>query len=86
LYNDIIDLSSAVEKFLGFIFLSTFTSIFVVTTTQIYHCYTLAASQAKHMIGYSWWTIVMSVNIIFLNVISTVAITSLCEMISSEVR
>lgn len=86
LYQEILDLRLALEKFLGPIFLSTFTSIFVITTSQIYHCYTLIESKKDPNSGYSSWNTVLCINIIFVNISATIALTTICEMISNQVR
>ncbi|XP_070506104.1 putative gustatory receptor 28b [Chironomus tepperi] len=83
LYQEILDLRLALEKFLGPIFLSAFTSIFVITTTQIYHCYTLIVTKKDSHLGFSLWAVGLCVNIIAINVSATIGLTTLCEMIAS---
>lgn len=85
LYQEILDLRLALEKFLGPIFLSAFTSIFVITTTQIYHCYTLIVTKKDANLGFSLWSVGLCVNIIVINVSATIGLTSLCEMIANQV-
>jgi hypothetical protein len=85
LYQEILDLRLALEKFLGPIFLSAFTSIFVITTTQIYHCYTLIVTKKDGSLGFSVWAVGLCVNMIVINVSATIGLTSLCEMIANQV-
>ncbi|KAG5666450.1 hypothetical protein PVAND_014478 [Polypedilum vanderplanki] len=85
LYNDIIDLSYAIEKFLGPIFLATFTSNFVITTTQIYHTYTIIMSTTgSEELGFSTWSAIVCINIVIVNLMSTVMLTSICESIENQ--
>ncbi|KAL7012880.1 hypothetical protein ACKWTF_015095 [Chironomus riparius] len=86
LYQEILDLRLALEKLLGPIFLSAFTSIFVITTTQIYHCYTLIVTKKDAHLGFSLWAVGLCVNIIVINVSATIGLTTLCEMIANQVR
>lgn len=86
LYQEILDLRIAMEKFLGPIFLSAFTSIFVITTTQIYHCYTLIVSRKDASLGFSLWAVILCINIIVINVSATIGLTTICELINNQVR
>lgn len=85
LYSEILEFSIAVERFLGPFFLAAFTSIFIVTTTQIYHCYCLIVTKQSEKFGFSVWSIVLCVNIIVANLTSMLAVISISERIGSEV-
>jgi len=85
LFNDLLDLCHAFEQFFGPIFLCCFTSIFVVTTIQIYYCYVLIATPFNDNKGYSIWSAVLCINVIILNSITTVLLTSVCEKIANQV-
>lgn len=84
LLHDLVDLGRLVAKFFGPIFLAAFTSIFVVTTIQIYYCYTILYSfdeiRAKTL-----WTLVSSVNIVLINIVMVLCLTSICECIGNQV-
>jgi gustatory receptor len=84
LIQDLVDLGSLVAKFFGPIFLAAFTSIFIVTTIQIYYCYTILytfnEARAKTL-----WTLVSSVNVVIINVVMVFSLTSMCESIANQV-
>jgi hypothetical protein len=86
LYSEILEFSRAVERFLGPFFLAAFTSIFVVTTTQIYHCYVLIVTNQNEAFGFSVWSIVLCVNIVVGNLTAMISVISISERISGEVR
>lgn len=86
LYQEILDMAVSLEKFLGPIFLSAFTSIFVITTTQIYHCYTIIVSRHDSRSGFSVWSVILCANIIVVNISATIGLTTICEMIANQVR
>lgn len=86
LYSEILEVSGVVNELLGPFFLASFTSIFVVTTTQIYHCYVLVVTPSSEVFGFSSWTIVICVNVIVGNIVALVGVIALCENINSEVR
>lgn len=86
LYSQILEISGVVNDFLGPFFLASFTSIFVVTTTQIYHCYVLVVTPVSEINGFSSWTFVVCVNVIVGNVLAMVGVIALCENINNEVR
>lgn len=85
LLHDLVDLGGLVAKFFGPIFLAAFTSIFVVTTIQIYYCYTILYTfdeiRAKTL-----WTLVTSVNIVVINIVMVLSLTSICECIANQVK
>lgn len=85
-FQDLLDLGRLLEKIFGPILLAAISSIFVVTTVQIYYCYVLIASSQKESQGYSIWTLIVAINEIFWNVLVIVYLTTLCEMITSQVR
>jgi gustatory receptor len=85
-FNKLLDLGRLLEKIFGPIFLASIASIFVVTTIQIYYCYVLIASTWNESQGFSLWTLVVSLNEILWNILTTVYLTTLCEMITSQVR
>jgi gustatory receptor len=84
LLHDLVDLGSSFQNFFGPIFLSSFTSIFIVTTIQIYYCYTILYSfdetRAKTL-----WTFVSSINVVIVNVVMVFSLTSICESIANQV-
>lgn len=84
--NDLLDLGHSIEKFFGPIFLCSFTSIFIVTTIQIYYCYVLISTETNESLGYSIWTVIVSTNIIVINIVTTILMTSLCETITNQSR
>lgn len=86
LFNDLLDLGCAIENFFGTIFLSSIASIFVVTTVQIYYCYVLVVTEGSEAMGYSTWTIIVSVNYIILNTVTIAYLTTICELIANQVR
>lgn len=86
IFNDLLDLGCSIERFFGPMFLSSIASIFVITTIQIYYCYVVIASNNKEHLGFSYWSLVVSINEVFANVATLIYLTTLCEMITNEVR
>lgn len=84
-FSNLLNLGNVMEKVFGPIFLASISSIFVVTTIQIYYCYVLNASSQEESQGYSVWTFVVSLNDILWNVGTLIFLTTLCEMITFQV-
>lgn len=84
LLNDLMDLGSLIGKFFGPIWLASFTSIFIVTTIQIFYCYTnlYASSEAQ---AKTIWTLIGSINSVFVNIVLVFTLISFCEAIASQV-
>lgn len=83
--NELCELSQLIEKLFGLLFLTTFSAIFAVTSIQLFYCY-LVITTASSENGYSIWSLIQSVNIILINLILILGITSVCEAVSTEVR
>lgn len=83
LMHDLYDLSKLIGQYYGPVFLSVFTSVFVVTTIQIYYIYTYFYS-FKDRTETTIWSILLCANVVFLNIVMVFAITSICESISNQ--
>lgn len=73
----------AIIKFFA-VYLATFTTIFVVTSIQLYYCYQIFQVQDENR-GYSYWSLAMSLNVVVINIILVVTITALCQTITNQV-
>lgn len=85
LINDLADLTNCIGRFFGPIFLVTFTAFFVISTIQIFYCYVLLTNETIESKGYSGWTLAISSNIVFFNIIMVLAIITICEGMSYQV-
>lgn len=72
-----------VDIYFGPIFLVTFATIFVVTTTQFYYVYELISHSRKYYMTY--WHLVMSFNIVAINLFLAICVTALCQSITNQV-
>lgn len=77
------EICQRVEGYYGPLFLSTFTTIFVVTSIQLYYCYQIII-QADETRGYSYWSLVMCLNVVVINILLVVTITALCQSIQNQ--
>lgn len=82
--TDLGQLSRLVEKFYGPLFFTTFASSFAVICIQMFYCYLIIITHTLSK-GYNVWTMISSINIIIINIIMIVSITSICEKVTSEV-
>ena len=81
--SDLFDITDYISHLYGPLFLTTFTTIFVVTAVQLYYCYVVALIMDENR-GYSLWTVFLSFNIVLLNVILVISITSVCQSITNQ--
>lgn len=79
------EICQKLETYFGPLFLISFTTIFVVTSIQLYYCYQIITQVKDEARGYSYWTMVISVNVVLTNVILVIATTALCQAITNQV-
>lgn len=79
------ELCQKLETYYGPLFLASFTTIFVVTSIQLYYCYQIITQEQDESRGYSYWTMVVSLNVVIINVILVISITALCQAITNQV-
>lgn len=79
------ELCQKLETYYGPLFLVSFTTIFVVTSIQLYYCYQIITQEKDESRGYSYWTMVVSLNVVIINVILVISITALCQAITNQV-
>lgn len=83
--NELCELTEYVELFFGPLILTTFAAIFCVTSIQLFYCYLYIISASKGN-DYSFWALVQSFNIILINLMLIIGITSVCESVSTQAR
>ncbi|KAL1395342.1 hypothetical protein pipiens_011325 [Culex pipiens pipiens] len=82
-YNDLYELCKLLDKHFGILFLLTFTSIFIVTTIQLYYSYTILYwFTGKN--GFTIWSLLVCFNTIAMNLTVLLTIVLLCENISNK--
>ncbi|XP_055604426.1 gustatory and pheromone receptor 32a-like [Uranotaenia lowii] len=82
-YNDLYEICKLLNKYFGLLFLLTFTSIFIVTTIQLYYSYTILYwFTGKN--GFTIWSLLVCFNTIAMNLAVLLAIVLLCESISNK--
>lgn len=82
-YNDLHDICKLLDKFFGLLFLITFTSIFIITTIQLYYSYTILYwFTGKN--GFTIWSLMVCFNTIAVNLAVLLTIVLLCENISNH--
>lgn len=83
--NELCELSQHVELFFGPLFLTTFAAIFAVTSIQLFYCYLYIISLSEERY-FSIWALIQSLDIICINLLLILGITSVCEGVSTQVR
>lgn len=81
--NDLCELSHHIEHLFGPLFLTTFAAIFSVTSIQLFYCYLVITTKSQKNLT---WPVLQSINIIVINLLLVVGITSVCESVSIEVK
>lgn len=83
--NELCELTEHVERFFGPLMLTTFAAIFCVTSIQLFYCYLYIISASKGN-DYSFWALVQSLDIILINLMLIIGITSVCESVTTQAR
>lgn len=79
------ELCRKLESYFGPLFLVTFTTLFVVTSIQLYYCYQIIIQVHDEARGYSYLSLILCVNVVVINVILMASITALCQAITNQV-
>ncbi|XP_035792542.1 uncharacterized protein LOC118466838 [Anopheles albimanus] len=82
-YNDLFEICKLIDRYFGLLFLLTFTLIFIVTTIQLYHSYTILYWFTGEN-GFTIWSLLVCLNTIVINLGVLLTIVLLCEMISNK--
>ncbi|XP_058124448.1 putative gustatory receptor 2a [Anopheles ziemanni] len=85
LYNDLYDICKMADRYYGLLFLLTFTSIFIVTTIQLYYSYTILYWFTDEN-GFTIWSLMVCFNTILINLGVLLTIVLLCEKISNKTK
>lgn len=83
--NDLCELSHHIEHLFGPLFLTTFGAIFAVTSIQLFYCYLVIITPSDQTKSLTL-PLIQSINIIAINLMLVIGITSICESVSIEVR
>lgn len=81
--NDLCKLSRKVDEYYGIFFLVSIGALFAITSIQVFYCY-VTASIMDHARKYSVWSLMVSVNLVTVNLSLIVGITTVCESVSNE--
>uniref|UniRef100_A0A182QPG8 Gustatory receptor n=1 Tax=Anopheles farauti TaxID=69004 RepID=A0A182QPG8_9DIPT len=84
-YNDLYDICKMLDRYFGLLFLLTFTSIFIVTTIQLYYSYTILYWFTGEN-GFTIWSLMVCINTISINLGVLLTIVLLCEKISNKTK
>uniref|UniRef100_A0A182MB95 Gustatory receptor n=1 Tax=Anopheles culicifacies TaxID=139723 RepID=A0A182MB95_9DIPT len=84
-YNDLYDICKMLDHYFGLLFLLTFTSIFIVTTIQLYYSYTILYWFTGEN-GFTIWSLMVCLNTISINLGVLLTIVLLCEKISNKTK
>ncbi|XP_035906314.1 putative gustatory receptor 2a [Anopheles stephensi] len=84
-YNDLYDICKLLDRYFGLLFLLTFTSIFIVTTIQLYYSYTILYWFTGEN-GFTIWSLMVCLNTISINLGMLLTIVLLCEQISNRTK
>uniref|UniRef100_A0A182PB81 Gustatory receptor n=1 Tax=Anopheles epiroticus TaxID=199890 RepID=A0A182PB81_9DIPT len=84
-YNDLYDICKLLDRYFGLLFLLTFTSIFIVTTIQLYYSYTILYWFTGEN-GFTIWSLMVCLNTISINLGVLLTIVLLCEKISNQTK
>ncbi|XP_059617717.1 putative gustatory receptor 28b [Phlebotomus argentipes] len=84
--SNICQLSRTLDLFLGPTFLTTITAIFAVTSIQVYYIYvtTITMNALPESSGFSVWSLMVSLNIVLMNIFLVIGITTICERVNME--
>lgn len=82
--GDLNEICLKLENYFGPIFLATFTTIFVVTSIQLYYGYQIFQVHDATR-GFSYWSLAQCLNVVAINIILVVTITALCQTITNQV-
>lgn len=81
--GDLHEICLKLENYFGPVFLVTFTTIFVVTSIQLYYCYQIFQIQDEER-GFSYWSLAQCLNVVATNIILVVTVTALCQTITNQ--
>lgn len=81
--NDLCKLSRKIDEYYGLFFLTSIGALFSITSIQVYYCYVTAISFNEEL-KFSMWTLMVSINLVTVNLSLIVGITTVCENVSNE--
>lgn len=84
-FNDLVDLINMTSKFFGPAFLTTFSSIFIIITVQLYYSY-LILSNFDEKYFRSWWTFGITLNNVINHMLLVFVISTISEKIYTQVK
>ncbi|GAB0098811.1 hypothetical protein DMENIID0001_146150 [Sergentomyia squamirostris] len=84
--SDVCQLSQIIDSFLGPAFLATITAIFAVTSIQVYYIYvtSITMDRVAETSGFSIWSLLVSLNIVLMNIFLVIALTTICERLNHQ--
>lgn len=84
--NELCELSHHIDHLYGPLLLTSFAAIFAVTSIQLFYCYLVIAYPNSFNDNNISWPLIQSINIIAINLLVVIGITSVCESVLIEVR
>lgn len=81
--NDLCKLSRKIDEYYGLFFLTSIGALFSITSIQVYYCYVTAISFNEEL-KFSMWTLMVSINLVTVNLSLICGITTVCENVSNE--
>lgn len=81
--NDLCKLSRKIDEYYGLQFLSAIGALFAITSIQVYYCY-VTSINFDEKLKFTVWTLMVSVNLVIVNLSLIVGITTVCENVSNE--
>lgn len=83
--NDLCKLARKVDEYYGLFLLTSISALFAITTIQVYYCY-VTIIVYDDSLKYSVWTLIVSVNLVTINLSLIVGLCSVCENVSNEAK
>lgn len=84
--NDLCELSHHIEHLFGPLFLTTFAAMFAATSIQLFYCYLVLVTPSDDSKKSLTWPLLQSINIVVINLLLIIGITSVCESVLIEVK
>lgn len=81
--NDLCKLARKIDEYYGLFLLTSIGALFAITSIQVYYCYVTAIT-FNEQLKYSVWTLMVSVNLVTINLSLVVGLSTVCENVSNE--
>lgn len=81
--NDLCKLARKIDEYYGLFLLTSIGALFAITSIQVYYCYVTAIT-FNEQLKYSVWTLMVSVNMVTINLSLVVGLSTVCENVSNE--